>query len=116
MTRKHLSTAGIIVKDKTSFLSEQNERIRACERVNQASPPLKHTCGSRTRRSLENVGPTSGSGNIMSVSIIKSTMLILNQHQSKEPLPVSLLQKSADAAEGPAGYGVIGFCIHSEIL
>lgn len=51
----------------------------------------------------------------MSVSIIKSTVLILNQYHSKELMLISLLQESADAAVGPAGYSMIGFCIHSEI-
>lgn len=50
------------IKDKTSFLAQQNELIPAHERVHRAThekPALKHTCG-RMCQSLESSGPLQG--------------------------------------------------------
>lgn len=52
----------------------------------------------------------------MSVSIIKSTALILNQYHLKGAHSDIITSESADAALGPAGYSTVGFCIHSEVL
>lgn len=72
---------------KPSSLAEQNERV--C--TSHETPTLKHTCCWMCQ-SLE-TSPPLGSWNIICVSIIKSTVLILNQYHSKELMLISLLQK-----------------------